>query len=539
MNTLELGLVKSIHDPIHGTIKLSNEEMEIIEHPLFSRLHHIRQNSFLYKVFPCAKHTRFEHSIGVMHLASKMLVAVLENGSVASLRKDIANDKLFKELYDKTDGVGIDLYEISKNNNNNGLLGKAFRQLRFAALLHDIGHGPLSHLFDSFAPSVDEFKKIVSADNDLVSNDKIYKAIIRMIDNYKEKKVKKEIPEEKIRVEHEHVSCYFAYRVLKKIGIEESEIENVLTILNPSLELGELKIDIYGEKFNLLKLLNDLVASAPIDCDRMDYLKRDSYFAGVPYGNYSEERVLKSMLAYVNKDNDIRLGLKNSGLHAIENFLQARYELYVQVYGHKTNEACRAMLDFVCEGNLPFNSWANINFNNNEKLHEEFESLYISLDDVSFLNCIIEAVDKDEQDQFAKERASTLEKLRNRKLWKRIYEVEEFISEKNQETKVSKIFRDGYRKMKDKYAEVRIFEGERFPLKDISGDKGAKLLEKSLHSVYTVSNIELTKASQIINSLNNGLRVLRIYSVNKVGSDSLKSYAKDNIHMLINETKMG
>ncbi|MED4730910.1 hypothetical protein P9597_22765 [Aneurinibacillus migulanus] len=91
--------------------------------------------------------------------------------------------------------------------------------------------------------------------------------------------------------------------------------------------------------------------------------------------------------------------------------------------------------------------------------------------------------------------------------------------------------------MKVKHANIRIFEGERFPLKDISGVKGAKLLEKSTHSVYTVSDSELTKASQIINSLNNGLRVLRIYSVSQLGADLLKDYARDNIHMLIEETK--
>jgi hypothetical protein len=67
-------LNKSILDPIHGLIKMTETEMKIISHPLFNRLRRIKQNTFLYCVFPSANHTRFEHSIGVMHLASEMFL---------------------------------------------------------------------------------------------------------------------------------------------------------------------------------------------------------------------------------------------------------------------------------------------------------------------------------------------------------------------------------------------------------------------------------------------------------------------------------
>jgi HD superfamily phosphohydrolase len=108
---IDLHLVRSINDSVHGSIRLSNDEMKIIEDPLFRRLHNIRQNSFLYNVFPTAKHTRFEHSIGVMHCAHLMLTALLENGEIASQRSDIAVEKEFGTAL--SIGVGINLYENS------------------------------------------------------------------------------------------------------------------------------------------------------------------------------------------------------------------------------------------------------------------------------------------------------------------------------------------------------------------------------------------------------------------------------------------
>jgi uncharacterized protein len=72
-------LNKSILDPIHGLIKMTETEMKIISHPLFNRLRRIKQNTFLYYVFPSANHTRFEHSIGVMYLASEIFLNAFNN----------------------------------------------------------------------------------------------------------------------------------------------------------------------------------------------------------------------------------------------------------------------------------------------------------------------------------------------------------------------------------------------------------------------------------------------------------------------------
>ncbi|OOE10092.1 HD domain-containing protein [Fictibacillus arsenicus] len=526
MDFHNLKLVRSIHDPIHGLIKLSNEEMKIIEDPLFNRLHFIRQNSFLYKVFPTAKHTRFDHSIGVMHLSGKMLLSVLENGFIAAQRSDLCELREIPNELANHDGIGIDIFSLRDKNSD--VITKAFYNLRLAALLHDIGHGPLSHLFDSFAPTVEEFLEILESDVDLKKNIEIYEAINTMILKYKEKKEKGNA---NVRVEHEHISSYFAFKILNRNLFEKENIKNVLTILKPELALGSLTLNINGIDYNLLPLLNDLVASGPIDCDRMDYLKRDSYFIGVPYGNYSEERVLKTLMAFVDNKQEVRLGLKNSGLHAVENFLQARYELYVQVYGHKTNEACKAKIDFICkDNNISVKQWADINFDNKESLASEFESIYLSNTDESFLEKLIAFYQSSKEDGHNK-KFNALVRLRGRKLWKRVFEKDEFISDANSTTELSKILDEIYPNMKKEFKDIYLFKSNRFPLKDVNN--GAKLLEKSKGRFYVTSYKELAKATQIIESLNQGLRVWRIYGIKEDDIDRQKEYIRDKFE---NET---
>lgn len=78
----------SILDPLHGDIKLSEIEKWIISQPIFTRLRKVKQNTFLYYVFPSANHTRFEHSIGVMHLAGKIFDSCKENYATGQKKKE-------------------------------------------------------------------------------------------------------------------------------------------------------------------------------------------------------------------------------------------------------------------------------------------------------------------------------------------------------------------------------------------------------------------------------------------------------------------
>ena len=98
-----------IIDPIHDFVRVNSNELKIIDTPIFQRLRRIRQLSGAHLIYPGAQHTRFEHSLGVMHIASMAGHALNEKGIVSS------------------DNI---------------------QDLRFAGLLHDIGHGPFSHIFE-------------------------------------------------------------------------------------------------------------------------------------------------------------------------------------------------------------------------------------------------------------------------------------------------------------------------------------------------------------------------------------------------------
>ena len=115
-----------IRDPVHGFIRLNKHEWEIVNHPMFQRLRRIRQLSWTDMVYPGAMHTRFEHSLGVMHVASRMFDALLRR-SKSILEGD----------YDFDDGS----------------FQRRRRIIRLAALLHDLGHGPFSHTAEELLPA--------------------------------------------------------------------------------------------------------------------------------------------------------------------------------------------------------------------------------------------------------------------------------------------------------------------------------------------------------------------------------------------------
>jgi HD superfamily phosphohydrolase len=125
--------IYKIRDPIYGFITFNEWEKDIIAHPAFQRLRRIRQLGVADMVYPGAVHTRFEHSIGVMHLATLMYDAMLTKKE----NKEILEER----LHYRNPGFERD------------------RQLiRLAALLHDVGHAPFSHASEDIFPANEQGK---------------------------------------------------------------------------------------------------------------------------------------------------------------------------------------------------------------------------------------------------------------------------------------------------------------------------------------------------------------------------------------------
>ncbi|MBC3786072.1 HD domain-containing protein [Spirosoma utsteinense] len=173
----------SLRDSVHGNIRLTDEEFAIINHSLFFRLHHIRQNSLLYFIFPCASHTRFEHSLGVVHIVDMIYESLLRN-SQRAVEKDAISTK---ENSLKNVGKAVPFHELDQK-----IIDDLLRIARIAALVHDVGHGPFSHTFDKFAPLCKQIAKIIREDPKL-------NQIIQLADLLD--------GSSKLKVEHEQMSC--------------------------------------------------------------------------------------------------------------------------------------------------------------------------------------------------------------------------------------------------------------------------------------------------------------------------------------------
>lgn len=230
--------MKIINDPVHGFIKIPQGLLlDIIQHPLMQRLTRIKQLGMSSFVYPGAQHTRFQHSIGAFHLTSEAMLALSQKG--------------------------IFIFDSEAE------------AVEMAILMHDIGHGPFSHVLE----------------NTLISG-----------------------------ISHEDISL----RMMEQIN---SDLSGQLT----------LALNIFRNEYHK-KFLHQLISSQ-LDMDRLDYLRRDSFFTGVQEGVVGCARIIKML--NVVEDN---LVIDEKGIYPIENYLTSRRSMYWQVYLHKTVVACEKIL---------------------------------------------------------------------------------------------------------------------------------------------------------------------------------------------------
>ena len=259
-----------IIDPIHDFIRVYEHEISIIDKPIFQRLRHIRQLSGAHLTYPAAQHTRFEHSLGVMHIASLAGHALNEKG-------------IFK-----SDDIEI---------------------LRLAGLLHDIGHGPFSHLFEEIIQE----KKF--------SHEDYGKEII----------LKSEIGD-----------------VLSKNGFDKKLITRIA--------FGNSKFQFMNE-----------IVSGTLSADMMDYLLRDGYFTGAEHAKIDHKRITQSLYVHHKK-----LALERSALYSFESMMYSRYQMFKAVYFHKTVRAAEVMLIEALRLSNDEFGFTSFNLNEYVKLTDEY-----------------------------------------------------------------------------------------------------------------------------------------------------------------------
>ena len=244
-NSIEhMKFVGEIADPIHKFIRFTDLEKKIIDSSVFQRLRRIKQLAGAHLVYPSAQHSRFEHSLGTMHVAG------------------LAGEHLFS--------LGV----IDK---------ESIQELRVASLLHDIGHGPFSHLFE------EALKVRGNKNHETLGGDIIRKTELNDI--------------------------------LSAFGYSARTIS--------AISFGNSKA----------KFKNEII-SGSLSADLMDYLPRDGFFTGVEYGKVDYNRIISSFRVTDNQS----LALDISSFYSFESMIISRFEMFRAVYFHKTVRSAEVML---------------------------------------------------------------------------------------------------------------------------------------------------------------------------------------------------
>jgi uncharacterized protein len=461
------GYYGSILDPLHGNIKLSEIEKWFLAQPIFSRLRYVKQNTFLYYVFPSANHTRFEHSIGVMHMAGKIFDSCKENYATGSQKSE-------KYSIKKTS-----FFDLNKLGDYEALY---YQELRLAGLLHDVGHGPMSHLFDEFCISNSQFFKILGKDVVLEA----------YLDGFKKFVGDK-------HVEHEVISCVFIFHLVDRLKyachsdkhkfsaqaqnlIEQISAERIVKMISPSFTgLKNELIDSAGN--NYTSFFSKIITAFPIDADRMDYLIRDSYFSGVTYGIYDLNRIYSSFQARL-EGGKVDLAYKESGIDSMLRFIQSRTHLYSQVYFHKTNRAVNTMLTYatrlIRKGVKIVDAATTLG---------ELMDFYVrNSDEVFVKTTLLEKLEKDEKE--------VLKELIERKLFKRVYEKKIVLKEtdKNKLDAKRKAIKEIERSMFEKLKPLNednicaVTDHYENPTFKDAGEKNVLLAKKTPSKAYSITN---------------------------------------------------
>jgi hypothetical protein len=273
-----------VRDPLYGFVGLSKKEEKLLDTTCMQRLSRIKQLAHTYIVYPSAVHTRLEHSLGVLYIA----------GRISEQLK---------------------------------LPQKQRRILRIAALLHDIGQGPFSHIFEE--------------------------------------------PMRRINGEE------YTHEMVTKLMVEyEPQIKKVL---------GDLK----EEVISVLQggsLLSDIISSS-LDADKLDYLRRDSHHIGVAYGLFDLERIIRT-ICKISEDGRDYLAIHEKGKDALESYRLARYAMHSQVYEHHTRLIADDM--FLKAVSLAFDEGCLLKENYKISDPNNFIDNFLKLDDYSIQHKILQ-----------------------------------------------------------------------------------------------------------------------------------------------------
>jgi len=354
LRTLQIAFCREIRDPINNYIFVTNFEDPILDSNIFQRLDRILQMPSAHLVYPSAKHTRKTHSLGVMQLVHEAIVQLLYSQSERISSKISSLFWQGNVVTKKPRGKNLDnLHNLREDWWNNEELDYITQSIRLAGMLHDLGHPPFSHLFEDICKPL------------------------------------------KITVDYKGKKKSFDHEIMSRKIIDEKEKE--LGIKRPFT--SEYINDILDKEGGKAPSFVKEIINSGYDCDKMDYLLRDSYAAGaLEFGRIDCKRILSGFRVV-----DERLCVSASAIDALMNSFDALQYMYASVYYHRTAR----IFDFMIQDAL-------------SKVPEFLQDIvadvdkFLEIDDYNFVQKTIEYVEKNKSDE-NRDSIELLEDYRNRK----------------------------------------------------------------------------------------------------------------------------
>ncbi|PMP61158.1 MAG: hypothetical protein C0201_00455 [Caldisphaera sp.] len=315
-----------ILDNVHGFIPINLGEYWILQTPFMRRLHNIKQLGANYLVFPSAKHTRLEHSLGCMHIASRMANKLLNDALSEN------NSKLCAALF---------------NSCNETAYNSFIQVARLSCLLHDLGHLAFSHMIESGIKNI-----LVYSNEDISLDQNISKKLSKIYSDMV-------LIGGKV---HEFYTYYFIKKLSelasnelandKNLSSLSSLIEASLASLFPKEKCDELE-DL-GLSCNAAKIIKSIISNEIADADRLDYLQRDAMATGIVYGNIDIDRLIYGiklgLMQNDQKDEVPFLTLDMKSMPTLEDIFDARYKMYKSVYFHHKSIALNKSVEKFVNG---------------------------------------------------------------------------------------------------------------------------------------------------------------------------------------------
>ncbi|WP_049935158.1 HD domain-containing protein [Haloplanus natans] len=286
--------MKRLKDPVHGYIQIEDKFFDqIIDTRPFQRLRDLKQLSATFMVYPSANHTRFEHSLGVFSLAKRAFDNLREN-------REFRN--------------GIDCDEVETT-------------LLCAALLHDIGHPPFSHIAEELL------------DKSLLKSKLATLGLKKRMDEAGIGSVLTDNHPLDQKAEHELLSCIITLRyytsAIEEMGVDPYEVAAYILGYSIRAEQNE------GWQHRV----TSHILSSTMDVDRLDYVRRDNFMTGADVANIDTERLVSSYTTHQNSDTgDYELTFSDNALSTVSNYLEGRLAVYMWVTQHHKSVYANALL---------------------------------------------------------------------------------------------------------------------------------------------------------------------------------------------------